>query len=93
MANEWIKKDPFANIKFHLDEVDRDFLEDQELKNIMDKDFGIDRLNIIRDMFVFCCFTELAFSYIKTLNKEHLAIDNEGITWIRKPRIKTKKYV
>lgn len=37
-----------------------------------------------------CRFTGLAFSDIKTLKQEHLALDNEGITWIRKPRVKTK---
>lgn len=57
----------------------------------MNKEFAIERLNIIRDMFVFCCFTGLAFSNIKTLKQEYLAFDNEGVTWVRKPRIKTKK--
>jgi integrase len=84
-----IKKDPFANIKFHLDEVERDFLEDHELKILMERKFEIKRLAIIRDAFVFCCFTGLAFSDVKNLKTEHLALDNEGITWVRKRREKT----
>ena len=89
LANEWIKKDPFANIKFHLDEVERDFLEDHELKMLMEKRFEIKRLAIIRDAFVFCCWTGLAFSDVKNLKTEHLALDNEGVTWVRKRREKT----
>lgn len=57
LANEWIKKDPFANIKFKLNEVDRDFLEEEEIRSIMDKEIKIERLSIIRDAFIFCCFT------------------------------------
>lgn len=53
LANEWIRKDPFANIKFHLEEVERDFLEDHELKKLMEKKFEIKRLEVIRDAFVF----------------------------------------
>ncbi len=89
LANEWIKKDPFVNIKFNLEEVERDFLEEHELKVIMDRKFEFERLSIIRDAFIFCCFTGLAFTDVKTLKQEHLALDNEGITWIRKKRNKT----
>lgn len=89
LANEWIRKDPFANIKFHLEEVERDFLEDHELKKLMEKKFEIKRLEVIRDAFVFCCWTGLAFSDVKNLKTEHLALDNEGVTWVRKRREKT----
>lgn len=59
LANEWMKKDPFANIRFHLDEVEPDFLEDHEIKKIMDKPIKIERLAVVRDTFIFCCFTNL----------------------------------
>ena len=89
LANEWIKKDPFANIRFHLDEVEPDFLEDYEIKQIMDKPIKIERLAIVRDTFIFCCFTGLAFSDVKGLKREHIATDNNGALWIRKRRQKT----
>lgn len=85
-----MKKDPFANIKFSLDEVDRDFLEEHELKRIMEKDFGIERLSQVRDAFVVSCWTGLAFSDLKGLKEEHIATDNDGAKWIRKKRQKTK---
>ena len=90
LANEWIKKDPFANIRFHLDEVEPDFLEDHEIKKIIEKPISIERLAVVRDTFIFCCFTGLAFSDVKGLSHEHLSIDNNGALWIRKRRQKTK---
>lgn len=89
LANEWIRKDPFANIRFHLDEVEPDFLEDHEIKKIMEKPIKIERLAVVRDTFIFCCFTGLAFSDVKGLKQEHLATDNNGALWIRKSRQKT----
>lgn len=89
LANEWIKKDPFANIKFHLDEVEPDFLEDHEIHKIIEKPIVIERLAIVRDTFIFCCFTGLAFSDVKGLKQEHIATDNNGALWIRKRRQKT----
>lgn len=90
LANEYMAKDPFANIKFRLDEVDRDFLEDHELKRIIDKRFTIERLEQVKDLFLVLCFTGLAFSDLKGLRDEHIFTDNNGKKWIRKKRQKTK---
>lgn len=90
LANDYIQKDPFANIKFTLNEVERDFLEDHEIQSIIDKPIRVERLAQVRDIFVFCCFTGLAFSDVKGLKSEHIATDNNGNMWIRKPRQKTK---
>lgn len=89
LANEYITKDPFANIKFTLDEVDRDFLEDSEIQAIIDKPISIERLAVVRDIFVFQCFTGLSYSDVKGLRQEHIATDNNGKQWIRKKRQKT----
>ncbi len=90
LANGWMKKDPFAQIRFHLDEVEREFLEKQELKALLSKKISIPRLAQIRDIFCFCCFTGLAFSDVKQLKSEHLVTDINGMVWIRKTRQKTK---
>lgn len=37
LSNNWLKVDPFANIKFHLEEVDMDFLTEEELNTFMNK--------------------------------------------------------
>jgi len=90
IANGYITKNPFANIKFKMEEVDRDFLEDHEIRAIIDKRIDIERLAQVRDAFVFCCFTGLAFSDIKDLKPEHIVRDNNGALWIRKKRQKTR---
>ena len=89
LANEYITKDPFVNIRFTLDEVERDFLEDTELQRIIDKPISIERLAVVRDIFVFQCFTGLSYSDVKGLRQEHIATDNNGKQWIRKKRQKT----
>jgi site-specific recombinase XerD len=89
IAEGHITKNPFANIKFKLEEVDRDFLEDHEIRILIDKKISIERLAQVRDAFVFCCFTGLAFSDIKGLKPEHIVRDNNGALWIRKKRQKT----
>ena len=90
LANDYITKDPFANIKFTLNKVEKDFISVDELKSIINKDFGTNRLAQIRDFFVFSCFTGLAFSDLQGLRREHVVNDNDGRPWIRKQRQKTK---
>ena len=89
IANEYITKDPFANIRFTLDKVERDFLEDSEIQRIIDKPISIERLAVVRDIFVFQCMTGLSYSDVKGLKREHIATDNNGRQWIRKKRQKT----
>lgn len=90
LANDYISKDPFVNIKFKLDVVEREFLEDHEIKAIIDKNIPIQRLAQVRDVFIFAVFTGLAFSDLKGLKQEHLVRDNNDDLWIRKARQKTK---
>ncbi len=90
LSNGWMKRDPFAQIRFHLDAVEREFLEKQELKTLLNKNISVPRLAQIRDIFCFCCLTGLAFSDVKQLKSEHLVTDINGMIWIRKTRQKTK---
>ena len=50
---------------------------------------ALPRLEVVRDTFVFCCFTGLAFCDIKSLLRSNITTDSEGNTWIRKAREKT----
>ncbi len=58
-ANGWITKDPFANWKARLKNVEREFLTNEELQQLMDHPFTNERLEHVRDCFVFCCFWTL----------------------------------
>lgn len=89
LANDWINKDPFANYKFHLETIDKDFLTDEELNLILSKKFKIERIEAVRDIFVFACFTGLAFIDVKQLTRNHIVEGQNGKMWIRKPRQKT----
>lgn len=89
LANGWIKKDPFYGIRLRRDEVNVEFLSREELETLINKKFSIQRLEQVRDVFVFCSFTGLAFIDVLQLKKEHLIKDNQGALWIRKARQKT----
>lgn len=62
LANRWIELDPYNGLHFKKDEVAVEFLTRVELNVIRKKDFGIARLNHVRDIFVFCCFTNVALN-------------------------------
>lgn len=89
IANEWISKNPFAGIKFHEVEVNKEFLTQAELNKIMKKEFEIERLELVRDVFIFQAYTGLAFIDVYNLRQEHLFEDNNGNLWIVKSREKT----
>ncbi len=91
LANGWMKVDPFRNIKFHLDEVDLDYLSDAELNKIMSKQFDIERVQQVKDVYIFCCFTGLAFVDVSSLKYTDIE-DKNGKLWIKKKRQKTKNW-
>lgn len=90
IANEWIARNPFAGIKFHEVPVSKEFLTMEEINTMMGKKFSIKRLEIVRDVFCFCCLTGMAFIDVYNLRDEHIVKDNDGNWWIRKAREKTK---
>jgi len=89
LANEWMKKDPFYGIHFKFEETNIEFLTQEELETLIHKEFTVQRLALVRDVFVFCCFTGLAFIDVQQLTPNHLIKDNNGAMWIRKNRQKT----
>ena len=88
-GNGWITKDPFYNYKFNLIEVQREILTEYEIQAIADKEFATSRLAQVRDIFLFCCFTGLAYSDVKKLSKNHVVIGIDGEKWIKINRTKT----
>lgn len=89
LSRKWMEEDPFAGMRFKMQPVRREMPEKAEIDRILHKEITIPRLALTRDIFIFCCFTGLAFSDIKELAPEHLATDMQGHRWIRKPRQKT----
>lgn len=89
IAHDWIQKNPFVNIKFHEQEVHKEFLTKEELEILRTKTFDIQRLDLVCDVFLFQCFSGLAFIDVSELKSEHIVPDNDGNLWIRKNRQKT----
>ena len=89
VANRHLTFDPFLNFKAQREVCERVFLTEEELRTLINKDFRIKRLERVRDLFVFCCFTGLSYSDAKTLSPEHFETDANGRTWIKKKRVKT----
>ncbi len=89
ISNKWLSHDPFLEVKFRLTKTNRDFLTEAELNTIIEKKFTIERVAQVRDVFVFCALTGLAFTDVQHLRWEHISQDVNGDWWIRKPREKT----
>lgn len=89
LANGWLNKDPFANYKSKVKEVIREFLTEQEIQSLMEKEFVSERLELVRDIFVFSCFSGLAYIDVKQLSKDNIVLGIDGDKWINKNRQKT----
>ncbi len=89
MSNGWIDKDPFVNFKATIKDVEREFLTEEEIQEVISKDLHFQRLDQVRDIFIFCCFTGLAYADVKKLSNDDLVIGIDGSKWIKTNRTKT----
>lgn len=80
--NGWIFADPFANYTIRLKRVDRGYLTEQELEKIIKKKFASERLGNVRDIFLFSCFTGLAYIDVKNLTEDNIKTGFDGKQWI-----------
>ena len=87
--NGWAKRNPFATIKIRYENNERGFLTKDELARIMAKKFTIPRMEHMRDVFVFSCFTGLSHCDVSKLKQENVYVDSDGRTWIKTYRNKT----
>lgn len=86
----WIKGDPFANFKGKRSEVVRVALTKEELQALTDKVFEIERLNHVRDIFLFSCYTGLAYVDVYRLRRDNIVDGFDGSKWIMTARQKTE---
>ena len=89
VANSYMTYNPFATYKVEREPVEIDFLDEEELRKIINFDTPLPRLERAKDMFLFGCFTGLSYIDIKTLAPEHFEKDCAGRIWIKKRRVKT----
>lgn len=91
--NGWIEKDPFVHYKTKYKTVDREFLTDQEIQTMIEKDFKIERLNQVKDIFIFSCYTGLAYIDVKKLDNNNIVLGIDGEYWIKTKRTKTNNKI
>lgn len=80
--------DPFMNFRFQAEKVDRGFLTDEEIQCMMKKTFDIPRLEQVRDIFIFSCFSGLAYIDMANLTEDNIVV-LDGKKWIIVNRHKT----
>lgn len=89
VANDWLDKNPFRNFKCTHKRVVREILTNEELSIMANKTFASNRLEEVRDVFLFCCYTGYAFIDVEKLTENHLVTGIDGCKWIYTSRQKT----
>lgn len=90
IRNGWLDRDPFVGFKMTKKEVIPQFLTEHEIELITEKKFASARLDQVRSIFLFCCFTGLAFADVKKLKSSEIGIGVDGDRWIFTERQKTE---
>lgn len=91
MHKGYIEKYPFENYKIKLQKKKIQYLTQDEIDRIDQSNFKVERLNVIRDIFVFCIYTGLAFAEVESLTPENITNGMDGELWLNIHRKKTKK--
>ncbi len=84
-----ISNNPYGSFKVSRNETHRDYLTIQELEQIRNKEINTLRMETIRDIFIFACYTGLGYAELKKLNGTHIHQGNDGGKWIIIDRNKT----
>jgi integrase len=90
---EWIPKDPFQRYSLKFQKVDKSFLTPSELLLVERTELPLQKLHLARDLFVFSCYTGLAYADLISLHPSHLCIGMDGGYWIKTARNKTETAV
>lgn len=93
VKNEWLERDPFTKFRARFVRNDREFLSSEELERIENKEFKTPRLDWARDLFVFSCYTGLAYCDLMKLTPHQIGIGIDHEYWIMTARKKTSTSV
>lgn len=83
-----IQTSPLEELKLRIEPVDKGFLNKVELIKLAEKEFDVTRLEQVRDVFLFCCYTGLAYVDVHSLTANDIVVEEDRL-WIRKARHKT----
>ncbi len=86
---EWIERDPFVKFKPKLEKTEREFLTDLELESIESYRPAIERMAVVKDLFVFSCYTGISYADIMKLTSDNIVLGIDNTKWIMDNRNKT----
>ena len=89
----WVARDPFLPHRMKLEEVHRDYLTAEELDRMAEKNFRIRRLNVVRDLFLFSCYTGLSYADTVKLAVDDVVTGEDGNQWVQTQRTKNNNRV
>jgi site-specific recombinase XerD len=87
-TGRWIKSNPIRDFHCSYEQSEREVLTMQEIMKIQEKPL-INRLDRVRDVFLFSCFTGLAYKEVYNLTEKEIVIGNDRNKWIKINRVKT----
>ncbi len=86
---KWLNEDPFSLFKCTLEKVNPKFLTEEQIQVIYEKEITIERLAVVRDSYIFCCFTGLSYVDLKNLTQDSIVSREDGKKWLVLDRQKT----
>jgi len=90
LDHQWLDHDPFARFEMKKEDVEPVFLNKEEIQLIANKEIRNERLSRVRDVYVFCCFTGLAYADVEKLKRTEISVGVDDLLWIFADRLKTK---
>ena len=90
LSEDILHKEPFTNYKVKHIKKEITYLTEEELAKLEEYQFKAEKLQMVKDMFVFCCYTGLAYSEMVNLEKSHIIKGFDGNEWINMIRGKTQ---
>lgn len=90
LKNGWLTRNPFLGYKMTKREIERPYLSQEELSAIASRTFLAPRINQVRDIFLFSCYTGLAYADVEKLSRSEISKGIDGEMWIFTHRQKTE---
>jgi integrase/recombinase XerD len=93
ISENYLQKDPFHLYKNKKHKTIIVYLTDEELKQLEKHTFSQPRLQQVKDLFIFCCYTGLAYAEMSSLTAKNIEIGFDGNEWIQMIRKKTNRKI
>jgi integrase/recombinase XerD len=93
ISENYLQRDPFHLYKNKKYKTVIIYLTDEELKKLENHNFNQVRLKQVKDLFIFCCYTGLAYAEMSTLTAKNIEMGFDGNEWIQMIRKKTNKKI